>query len=56
MTADPGSLLVQVFNQNRAAPDDLIGWGETSGELGRLGRLGGSLGWLAGVLCYASPT
>ncbi|KAL4430957.1 hypothetical protein ABPG75_006213 [Micractinium tetrahymenae] len=27
ITADPGELVVQVFNQNRAAPDSLIGYG-----------------------------
>ncbi|PSC68297.1 elicitor-responsive 1-like isoform X1 [Micractinium conductrix] len=30
ITHDPGELLVQVFNQNRAAPDDLVGYGKIS--------------------------
>jgi Ca2+-dependent lipid-binding protein len=31
VVADPGSLRVQVFNQNRAAPDDLVGFAQVGG-------------------------
>ncbi|PRW58246.1 elicitor-responsive 1-like isoform X1 [Chlorella sorokiniana] len=30
VTADPGQLRVEVWNQNRAAPDDLVGFGQCS--------------------------
>lgn len=32
VVADPEALLVKVFNQNRASPDDLIGYGRAPGE------------------------